>query len=186
MAFKHSILVVANRTADSDELNGALAARAEQGPVSYTLVVPPMTAGPAARGAAEAKLTAALARLRDGGLEIDGRLGPPDPIDAVHAVWDPRRFDEVIVSTLPGQASKWMLMDLPHRVARFTGVRVTHVVGSDEKVKLEAVPVRHVLASDRREPEHSAPPTRERSGVLSPLSVLTWGGRSEGDRGGAP
>ena len=169
MAFKHSILVVANRTADSDELSGALAARAEQGPVSYTLVVPPMTAGPAARGAAEAKLTAALARLRDGGLEIDGRLGPPDPIDAVHAVWDPRRFDEVIVSTLPGQASKWMLMDLPHRVARFTGVRVTHVVGSDDKVKLEAVPV----------------PEREKPGVLAPLSVLSWGGRPPANpRGG--
>jgi len=161
MAFKHSILVVANRTADSDELNGALTARAEQGPVSYTLVVPPMAAGPEARGAADAKLTAALARLRDAGLQIEGRLGPPDPIDAVHAVWDPRNFDEVIVSTLPGQASKWMLMDLPHRVARFTGVRVTHVVASDEKVKLEAVPL----------------PERQKPGVLAPLSVLSWGGR---------
>ena len=161
MAFKHSILVVANRTADSDELNVALLARAEQGPVAYTLVVPPMTAGPDARAAAEGKLAAALARLRDGGLEIDGSLGPPDPIDAVHAVWDPREFDEVIVSTLPGQASKWMLMDLPHRVARFTGVRVIHVVGSDEKVKLQSVPV----------------PERSKPGVLAPLSVLSWGGR---------
>ena len=151
MAFKHSILVVANRTADSDELSAALLARAEQGPVAYTLVVPPMAA----------KLAAALGRLRDAGLEIDGSLGPPDPIDAVHNVWDPRRFDEVIVSTLPGQASKWMLMDLPHRIARFTGVRVTHVVGSDEKVKLEAVPL----------------PERDKPGVLAPLSVLSWGGR---------
>jgi hypothetical protein len=76
-------------------------------------------------------------------------------------VWDPRSFDEVIVSTLPGQASKWMLMDLPHRIARFTGVRVTHVVASDEKVKLESVPA----------------PERAKRGVLSPLSVLSWGGR---------
>jgi hypothetical protein len=161
MAFKHSILVVANRTADSDELSGALLARAEQGPVAYRLVVPPMAAGPDSRVAAEAKLAAALARLRDAGLEIEGNLGPPDPIDAVHAVWDPRSFDEVVVSTLPGQASKWMLMDLPHRIARFTGVRVTHVVGSDEKVKLEAVPL----------------PPRDKPGVLAPLSVLSWGGR---------
>jgi hypothetical protein len=161
MAFKHSILVVANRTADSDELREALLARAEQGPVAYTLVVPPMAAGPEARTAAEGKLTAALERLSADGLEIVGNLGPPDPIDAVHNVWDPRSFDEVIVSTLPGQASKWMLMDLPHRVARFTGVRVTHVVGSDEKVKLEGVPL----------------PAREKSGVLTPLSVLSWGGR---------
>jgi hypothetical protein len=161
MAFKHSILVVANRTADSDELSGALLARAELGPVAYTLVVPPTAAGPDSRAAAEGKLTAALGRLREVGLEIDGSLGPPDPIDAVHNVWDPRSFDEVIVSTLPGQASKWMLMDLPHRIARFTGVRVTHVVASDEKVKLESVPA----------------PERAKRGVLSPLSVLSWGGR---------
>jgi hypothetical protein len=161
MAFKHSILVVANRTADSDELSGALLARAEQGPVAYTLVVPPMAAGPDSRAAAEGKLASALGRLRDAGLEIDGSLGPPDPVDAVHNVWDPRSFDEVIVSTLPGQASKWMLMDLPHRIARFTGVRVTHVVASDEKVKLESVPA----------------PERAKRGVLSPLSVLSWGGR---------
>jgi hypothetical protein len=162
MAFKHCILVVANRTADSDELHEALVARAGQGPVAYTLVIPPRAAGPDARSAAEAKLTGALGRLRDqAGLEIEGSLGPPDPLDAVHNVWDPRRFDEVIVSTLPGQASKWMLMDLPHRVARFTGVRVTHVVASDEKVKLEAVPR----------------PQRDKQGVLTPLSVLSWGGR---------
>src|SRR6266550_1781510 len=161
MAFKHSILVVANRTADSDELSGALLARAEQGPVAYRLVVPPMAAGPDSRAAAEGKLAAALGRLRDAGLEIDGGLGPPDPIDAVHNVWDPRSFDEVIVSTLPGQASKWMLMDLPHRIARLTGVQVTHVVASDEKVKLEAMPL----------------PARDRPGVLAPLSVLSWGGR---------
>ena len=161
MAFKLSILVVANRTADSDELSEALTARAEQRPVSYTLVVPPTAAGTAARAGAEAKLAAALRRLRGAGLEIDGRVGPPDPIDAVHAVWDPREFDEVIVSTLPGQASKWMLMDLPHRIARFTGVQVTHVVASDEKVSLEAVPL----------------PERAKPGVLAPLSVLSWGGR---------
>jgi hypothetical protein len=161
MAFKLSILVVANRTADSDELSEALRARAEQRPASYTIVVPPTGGGPEARAAAKVKLAAALQRLRDAGLEIDGRIGPPDPVDAVHAVWDPRHFDEVIVSTLPGQASKWLLMDLPHRIARLTGVQVTHVVASDEKVKLEAVPL----------------PARDRPGVLAPLSVLSWGGR---------
>src|SRR5437773_10200048 len=102
MAFKLSILVVANRTADSDELSEALRARAEQRPVSYTMVVPPMGGGREARAAAEGKLAAALRRLREDGVEIDGRVGPPDPLDAVHTVWDPRHFDEVIVSTLPG------------------------------------------------------------------------------------
>jgi hypothetical protein len=161
MAYKRSVLVVANRTAASDELLAALRGHAEQGPIAYTLVVPPTTAGPAAREAAEAKLRTALKRAREANLELTGSLGPPDPLDAVHAVWDPRKFDEVIVSTLPGQASKWMLMDLPHRVARFTGVLVTHVVGSDEQVE----PIRDVV------------PPREKRGVLSPLTVLSWGGK---------
>lgn len=161
MAYKRSLLVVANRTAASDELLDALRARAEEGPIAYTLVVPPTTAGSAARGAAESKLQTALERAHDAGLEITGGLGPPDPLDAVHAVWDPRKFDEVIVSTLPGQTSKWMLTDLPHRVARFTGVQVTHVVGSEER----AEPVRETV------------PLREKRGVLSPLTVLSWGGK---------
>jgi hypothetical protein len=42
--------------------------------------------------------------------------------------------------------------------------------------------VRHVLASDRRAPTPAPAPTHERSGVLSPLNVLTWGGRPERDR----
>jgi hypothetical protein len=166
MAFKLAILVVANRTADSDELLEALKARAAERPTAFTLVVPPMSGGPDAREAAEGKLAAALERSQEAGLEITGRVGPPDPVDAVHAVWDPREFDEVIVSTLPGQASKWMLMDLPHRVARFTGVQVTHVVASDEKIKAELMP------------------EREKPGVLAPLQVLSWGGKAPASGGG--
>jgi hypothetical protein len=171
MAYKRSVLVVANRTAASDELLEALRARAQEGPIAYTLVVPPTTAGPAARDAAQAKLETLLQRAKEAGLELTGRLGPPDPLDAVAAVWDPRAFDEVIVSTLPGQASKWMLMDLPHRVARFTGVLVTHVVASDERVK----------------PIVDTVPPREKRGVLSPLTVLSWGGKPPaGERERAP
>ena len=34
-------------------------------------------------------------------------------MDAVAETWDPRRHDEVIVSTLPGQSSRWIHGDLP-------------------------------------------------------------------------
>src|SRR2546421_12001056 len=115
MAFKHSILVVANRTADSDELSGALLARAEEGPVAYTLVVPPTAAGPDSRAAAEGKLAAALGRLRDAGLEIGGGPRPPHPLDAGHNVWEPRRLDEGGVATPPRPAPQTMLMDRPPR-----------------------------------------------------------------------
>jgi hypothetical protein len=104
-------------------------------------------------------MTAAVERLRQAGLEVEGVVGHADPIDAVFETWDPRRFDEVIVSTLPGMASKWLEVDLPHRVARHTGVTV-----------------HHVLAQDRRQPDPEPVPTRKRPGVLAPLNVLTWGG----------
>jgi hypothetical protein len=57
----------------------------------------------------------------------------------VQDAWDPRRFDEVIVATLPTGASRWMAADLPRRVERFTGARVTRVVAASDRRHLRAV-----------------------------------------------
>ena len=38
----------------------------------------------------------------------DGVVCDPVPLEALSEVWDPMRHDEVIVSTLPGQSSKWI------------------------------------------------------------------------------
>jgi hypothetical protein len=46
----------------------------------------------------------------------------------VQDAWDPRRFDEIIVATLPTGISRWMATDLARRVERLTGARVTHIV----------------------------------------------------------
>jgi hypothetical protein len=46
-----------------------------------------------------------------------------------------KEFDEIIVSTLPKHVSKWLKLDLPHRVERATGKPVTHVVASSVKVE---------------------------------------------------
>ena len=40
-------------------------------------------------------------------------------------------YDEVIVSTLPLQISKWLRVDLPRKAKAATGLPVTHVVGSE-------------------------------------------------------
>jgi len=166
MAFLYSVLVVASRTAASDELVAALRARAERGPVRFTLLVPARAAGPQAREAATQQLELALERMRAAGLDVEGRIGGSDPIAAVGDAWDPKEFDEVVVSTLPGATSRWLQVDLPHRVARMTGVQVTHV-----------------LSSERRPAASEQVAERDRPGLLSPLSVLTWGGaRSAGER----
>jgi hypothetical protein len=66
--------------------------------------------------------------VSEAGVPVQGVVGDPDPMVAVQDAWDPRRYDEVIVATLPTGVSRWMAADLPHRVERMTGARVTHIV----------------------------------------------------------
>ena len=160
MAWKRSILVVANVTATSDELLGALEARAARESAMFTLIVPATPFG-GGRAAAQATLSEALQRLRDVGLEIDGAVGNPDPIVAVIDAWDPKRHDEIVVSTLPLQLSKWIHAGLPERIAKLTGAQVTHLVSQPAKPAVDTAP---------------APAHEDRGVVMGPLSVLAWGG----------
>jgi hypothetical protein len=160
MAPSAHVLVIASVTATSDDLLSAMQERARKGPARFTLLMPGQGPGLAGRKAVEPQLEAALEKWRAAGLEADGCTGDSNPMDALMEVWDPGRFDEVIVSTLPGDSSKWLRWDMPHRVAAFTGALVTHVVAMDM----------------RPEPPHGPPPARETS-PLGPLGVLAWGGK---------
>ena len=160
MTWKASVLVVANVTAASDELVEALRARAERGPTEFTLLVPATGGSSTGREAARASLDTALERLVAAGLEATGAVGDPDPVVAVHETWDPGSFDEIVVATLPAGTSRWLLVDLPHRIERMTDAQVTHVVASP--------PARpHSTSPAPEKPRHM--------GVLSPLEVLGWG-----------
>ena len=163
MTWKRNVLVVANVTATSDDLVRALSERAQREPTSFTLIVP---ATPAAggRAAAAEQLTEALNSLASAGLEIQGSVGHADPIVAVTDAWDPRAYDEIIVSTLPMRFSKWLRAGLPERISRITGAPVEHVVSQPPKPPAEIAPP----------PVHETP-----SGVMKPLSVLAWGGHKE-------
>jgi hypothetical protein len=80
-------------------------------------------------------MIATVDRLRAEGLEVTaGSVGDPDPVAAVQDAVNFESYDEIVVSTLPGGISKWLKMDLPHRVERSTGLPVTHVVASEVKV----------------------------------------------------
>ena len=121
MAYKTKLLVVANQTVDSDELFAALKERADNGPVSVTLIAPQDHAGLGHR------LNAALERLHEAGIEAEGMLGDVDPCVAVMEVWDPRNYDEVIVSTLPSGTSRWLAIDIPRRIQKVTDAPVQHI-----------------------------------------------------------
>jgi hypothetical protein len=150
MAWEFHVLVVANVTATSDELLAALRGRAKRGACRFTLVMP------RSDSAAAERLEEALGALRESGLEkVDGRVGDPDPVVAAMDVWDPMEFDEIVVSTLPTGVSRWLGLDLPHRLEKLTGVTVRHVV---------AEPAREDVRWER-------PPEHDDYGVLSPLAA---------------
>ncbi len=158
-----NVLVVANLTASSQHLLDALKHRADRSPIRITLVMPAHGPGLGGREAVRDRLDEALEGMRAAGLEANGAIGDADPMEAVAECFDPARHDEAIVCTLPGRSSKWLQYDFPHRVARYTGVPVTHVVADDL----------------RPAPATSPAPTHERE-PLGPLSVLAWGGRRSG------
>lgn len=135
-----NVLVVANRTAECEELQQALTERASKGDdVKFTLVVPSAHGFAKAAGSDAASADAqrhvdnAVEKLRGAGLDVEGEVGDPDPVAAVQDAANAGNYDELIVSTLPTHLSKWLHMDLPRKAAHATGLPVTHVVGSEVK-----------------------------------------------------
>jgi hypothetical protein len=125
MSWITRLLVVANRTAGSEELADALHRRAEGGGLSVTLVMP----SPLGQyGVAHERLNNIIDRLRATGIAADGTLGDNDPVNAALEAWDPMRYDEIVVCTLPPGESTWLHIDLPHRLRRLTDATVQHVV----------------------------------------------------------
>ncbi len=133
-------LVVANQTLAGSHLVDAVRERLRTGPCRFHILVP---ASPVhehatwvegeAHGVALERLRRGLERFRQMGAEADGEVGDHRPIDAIgDALRDGGPFDEIIISTLPPGRSRWLKLDLPHRVEAAYGVPVTHVIGQPE------------------------------------------------------
>ena len=157
VTWKRNVLVVANVTSTSPELVAELRARAQRAPSTFTLIVPATPFG-GGRDMAKRKLEEAIAELREAGLEADGSVGAPDPLVAVSDAWDPKHFDEIVLSTLPMRFSKWLHAGLPERVGKLTGAPVTHIVAQPPQEEVVPTPA----------PPHEKEP-------MGPLTVLGWG-----------
>jgi hypothetical protein len=137
----HRYLVVANRTLAGAHLFEKLGELTRHDRSSFHVVVP---AEPPrnhawteseARSIAAARLEQALARFAALDADVDGEVGDADPALAVEDVLlHGETFDAIVLSTLPPGPSRWLRLDLPHRLEGRTGLRVIHVVGHPEPV----------------------------------------------------
>jgi hypothetical protein len=132
------ILVVANRTAATPALLDAVRERAARGAARFTLLVPNTAHGlqritdpeDTDRTEAEAVLELALPLLEQAaGAPVEGIIGDPEPLAAIQDAINLRGFDEIILSTLPRRVSRWLRLDLPHKVAGL-GLPVTTVTAA--------------------------------------------------------
>lgn len=133
------ILVVAHRTAATPALLEAIRARAESGPARFHLLVPdPEHAHLRASNAhSEGDKVLALALpliVQAAGGPADGSVSiRHDPIDAIEETLASGHFDEIILSTLPRHVSRWLHIDLPHRVAHL-GLPLTIIIAGEHEL----------------------------------------------------
>ena len=129
------VLVVAHKTAATPALLQAVRERAAKGRTAFTLLVPNAAHGLHAlvdaedQGSSEAEqvLELALPLLEEAaGAPVAGMIGDPSPMNAIADAINLHGFDEVILSTLPARASKWLKLDLPSKVSGL-GLPVTTV-----------------------------------------------------------
>ena len=134
------VLVVAHRTAATQPLLDAVSERAKRGPCVFTLLVPNPVHGlekladPEDHDTSDAQqtLAQALPKLSQAaGSPVEGIVATADPSAAVQDAINTRGFDEVIISTLSPRLSRWLKLDLPHKVAGL-GLPVTTVTASEQ------------------------------------------------------
>jgi hypothetical protein len=135
------VLVVANKTAATPALLDAVRERAARGACEFTLLIPNATHGlhkvvdpeDQSEGEAEATIELALPLIESAaGAPVDAMIGVPEPLAAIQDAINLHGFDEVIISTLPTRVSKWLRLDLPHKVAGL-GLPVTVVTAQSRE-----------------------------------------------------
>ena len=133
------VLILAHRTAATPPLLEAVRERAAKGPATFTLLVPKAVHGitrvadPEDVPDDEARdvLELALPLLEEAaGSKVEGLIGVSSPLDAVQDAVNLHGFDEVIVSTMPTHVSRWLRLDLPHKIGGL-GLPVTTVTAKD-------------------------------------------------------
>jgi hypothetical protein len=137
-------LIVANQTLGGDELVQAVRELARNEPSHFWVLVPATHPSFFATGygnvadrerqtnsgvsLAQQRLDEELQRLHEAGVEADGEVGEEDPLKAIGNTLARRKVDEIILSTLPKDRSRWLRRDLPSKVQQKFQIPLTHIV----------------------------------------------------------
>jgi hypothetical protein len=117
-------LVVATQTVNSPGLVDRLKTRAKDTPHRYTIICP--RSGALSREDVCERLAATLAELYRADIDATGQPMSPEPFPAITNAIDHYRIDEILISTLAGQQSKWLEEGLIDRVEEVTDLPVVH------------------------------------------------------------
>ena|ERR1700761_6247041 len=131
------ILVVANQTAAGRELLDELRNRCRGTRCEVMLVSPALVGSRAARWASDVDAGMDLARermahsvtaLRGVGVEVRAEVGDPDPNMAIEDALRVFPADEIVISTLPPDQSRWLEHEVVERTRREVDLPMTHVI----------------------------------------------------------
>lgn len=128
-------LIVANLTLCEPHLLEAVDERMSAGECRFHVLVPASHAPMSGtfieadtRAEAADRLERMLSELSERGAQATGEVGDIRAIDATLDALRHADYDEIIISTLPPNASRWLRLDLVSRLQRAVPVPVTHVV----------------------------------------------------------
>jgi hypothetical protein len=132
-------LVVATRTVASGDLISHLKAEAAEKSHRYTIICPP--SGELTREEICERLARTLAELYRSDIDATGQPMSPAPLTAVKNAIEHYRIDEILISTLAGEHSKWLEEGLIDAVRALTGKPVEHVESGEAAATSEPAAV---------------------------------------------
>lgn len=117
-------LVVATQTVASPDLIAHLKRKASEEPHRYTIISPP--SGELRRAEVCERLARTLSDLYRAEIDATGQPMSPAPVAAIRNAVQHYRVDEVLISTLAGEKSKWLEEGLVESVRELTDQPVEH------------------------------------------------------------
>ncbi|HTU16382.1 MAG TPA: hypothetical protein VMF31_14440 [Solirubrobacterales bacterium] len=117
-------LVVANQTLSSQDLVDRLLDRSKERPHRFTIIAPQTDGVPLNKVSRD--LAALMAELYRDDIDATGQPMSPDPFESVKEAIAHYRVDDVLISTLSGEQSRWLEDDLVGRVREITDKPVAH------------------------------------------------------------